>query len=145
MAGGVSDRERGAVGHVDVDSGDVADRGSRAVDDVSDDEDPSVGSGANGQVGAEEQLTVVDATGNGVDDRLRALGFRSEGALVGGLVRPGCVDRVERRRVEQDRGQPVGQEFDVDHGACRGRRAVGIGDRGVGGGERHASVRSFEM
>jgi hypothetical protein len=64
------------------------------------------------------EATLVDAAGHPVDDRLPT-GAGDEEPAVSRLVRPGGVDRVERRDIEKHRAARRTQGFHVEHGPGR--------------------------
>lgn len=139
MADRVPCRERDAIFGVD-DRADLGPRrGAVTFDDVRHDEDPALGAHSDGQVGAEEQPSVLDAADHRVDHGERRP-RRLEGRAVRRLVGPGRRDGMHAGDVEEHRRAPVAEVFDVQHTArARGRTLrvrhdrVGLGEAGGDG------------
>jgi hypothetical protein len=106
-----------------------------ACDEVGDEERPTLGALAHGDVGAEEELGAVGRRDHGVDDgQLDRAGGQRTG--VGRLVGPRRIDRVEARRLGDDGDSAVTRGCDVQHHRVCFEGAVGVGDERVARGEQ---------
>ncbi len=152
VAAAVGGAERPAPAGVDGEGGGPADDVARVGrEHVQDQPGPLLVAPPDRDVGAHQHLTALRATvraalradraGEAVDDgQLDAV--HGERAEVGGLVGPGVVERVERRR-PGDHGVPAAvQRVHREHRRLAGHRPGREAD--VRGGEGHAWLRAGE-
>ncbi|MFD2349909.1 hypothetical protein ACFSTC_11920 [Nonomuraea ferruginea] len=122
MAGGVPGRERGPVSGVDLQA-DLGAHVQRGLGDVHDQPVPAVGAAPYRDVAAQDDVAPGRAgAGHAVEHRQPA-----DGAPVGGLVRPGVVEGVERG-LGDDEAVPLPHRHGLDDRGTATDMTVGKGD-----------------